>query len=327
MNNKPLISVIVPVYNVEQYLDECISTIVSQSYSNLEIIIVDDGAKDGSPALCDKWAKIDSRIKVIHKENGGLSSARNAGIDIATGQYIGFVDSDDTIDKNMYEVLISPFLQNDNVGITSVKVLRDKEGVKSPFFMKCEIHQDRIIEGCQYAREMILQNACWTAWNKLYDINVIKALRFKEGRNNEDTLFMYGLGFHMKESGKVLYEVAYPGYFYRIRSESICTNEESPLVFDIIKNLEEMMINTPTAETDLLRCIKIKYIDTITEQLDGMLFNQSRSDKYRSFFIDKMISIPFIWILTAAPNKTKLHYLLHRYFPKGRKMMFDLLSK
>ena len=92
-----LISVIVPVYKVEKYLDKCVQSIVDQTYRNLEIILVDDGSPDNCPAMCDAWAEKDDRIRVIHKENGGLSDARNAGMAIATGEYIGFVDSDDWI--------------------------------------------------------------------------------------------------------------------------------------------------------------------------------------------------------------------------------------
>ena len=101
--NEELISIIVPVYNVEAYIHQCIKSIIEQSYKNLEIILVDDGSKDKSGKICDDYARKDKRIKVIHKKNGGLSDSRNAGITVATGKYIAFVDSDDWIEKNMYE--------------------------------------------------------------------------------------------------------------------------------------------------------------------------------------------------------------------------------
>ena len=108
MNTKvatyPLISVIVPVYNTAKYLDKCITSIINQTYANLEIILVDDGSTDDSPAMCDMWTEKDSRIKVIHKQNGGASSARNAGLDIMSGELVGFIDSDDYIAPDMYEV-------------------------------------------------------------------------------------------------------------------------------------------------------------------------------------------------------------------------------
>ena len=100
-----LISIIVPVYRVEPYLDRCVQSIVDQTYQNLEIILVDDGSPDNCPAMCDAWAAKDSRVKVIHKENGGLSDARNAGLAAAAGEYIGFVDSDDWISPDMYRLL------------------------------------------------------------------------------------------------------------------------------------------------------------------------------------------------------------------------------
>lgn len=105
MENKPLISVIVPVYNVQKYVRKSVESILQQTYKNLEIILVDDGSTDESGKICDMLARSDNRVTVIHKKNGGLSDARNAGLDRATGELIGFVDSDDYIEKNMYEVL------------------------------------------------------------------------------------------------------------------------------------------------------------------------------------------------------------------------------
>ena len=98
-----LVSIIVPIYKVEEYLDECVESIINQTYSNIEIILVDDGSPDRCPQLCDEWAKKDNRIKVIHKENGGVSSARNAGITLSKGEWIWFVDSDDTAQINALE--------------------------------------------------------------------------------------------------------------------------------------------------------------------------------------------------------------------------------
>ena len=103
--NNSLISVIVPIYNVEKYLDKCVESIVTQTYKNLEIILVDDGSPDRCPEICDKWAEKDERIKVIHKKNGGLSDARNEGYAVSSGEYISFIDSDDYIDREFYAIL------------------------------------------------------------------------------------------------------------------------------------------------------------------------------------------------------------------------------
>lgn len=106
------ISVIIPVYNVERYLDRCVGSIVSQTYRNLEIILVDDGSPDKSPEMCDAWAQKDSRIKVIHKKNGGLGDARNAGLDVASGDLVGFVDSDDWCEPTMYEKMVDSYQEH-----------------------------------------------------------------------------------------------------------------------------------------------------------------------------------------------------------------------
>ena len=118
-----LISVIVPVYKVEPYLDKCVRSIVDQTYQNLEIILVDDGSPDRCGEICDAWAAKDSRIRVIHKENGGLSDARNAGMAVATGKYMGFVDSDDYIAPDMYRLLLE--------GGTVAELRRAAEKVKA----------------------------------------------------------------------------------------------------------------------------------------------------------------------------------------------------
>lgn len=120
------ITVIVPVYNVEKYLDRCMESILAQTYTKLEIILVDDGAADSSGAICDSYAQKDERVQVIHKENGGLSSARNAALDIAQGEYIGFVDSDDYISVDMFENYIRP-VYNMRVRLQYAAIIRSVE--------------------------------------------------------------------------------------------------------------------------------------------------------------------------------------------------------
>ena len=115
MEVKKMISVVVPIYNVSKYLPKCIESILHSTYKNLEVILVDDGSTDECPTICDDYAKKDSRIKVIHKKNGGLSDARNKGLDIATGEYISFIDSDDYIDADLYESVIKEFDENIDV--------------------------------------------------------------------------------------------------------------------------------------------------------------------------------------------------------------------
>ena len=127
------ISIIVPIYKVQDYLDECIESIINQTYSNIEVILVDDGSPDRCPQMCDEWAKRDSRIRVIHKKNGGLSSARNAGLDVANGEYISFVDSDDFICSDALQNLYDRIKDDKSIGITSGLVYRYQDGFTSNF--------------------------------------------------------------------------------------------------------------------------------------------------------------------------------------------------
>ena len=181
-----LISVIVPVYNVAPYLDRCVRSIVDQTYKNLEIILVDDGSTDGSGTMCDDWAKKDSRIKVIHKPNGGPSEARNAGIDLSTGDYLGFADSDDWLDTAMLEVLYTAIRNNQGVnmavcGLTIVFGEKIRE-------MQCSgriytLTRDEAIDDLLHKR---LPVSSASSCNKLYARYLWDAMRFPVGTYYED---------------------------------------------------------------------------------------------------------------------------------------------
>ena len=134
----PKVSIIVPVYNTEKYLSRCLRSLMNQTLSDIEIILVDDGSTDRSSVLCDNYAEMDNRIKVVHKKNGGLSSARNAGIDIATGEYIGFVDSDDTISIDMYSKMIETAKKN-NVDFVMTDYMRIPSN-RAPYLKTLSIH-------------------------------------------------------------------------------------------------------------------------------------------------------------------------------------------
>lgn len=145
MNSQPKISVIVPVYKTEGLLDRCVESIVGQTYKNLEIILVDDGSPDNCPAMCDEWAEKDSRIRVIHKENGGLCSARNAGMDIATGDYLGFVDSDDCIEPDMYQLLVENAVST-QADISRCGIFVDEESRENGICVDCEYAKRTVID-------------------------------------------------------------------------------------------------------------------------------------------------------------------------------------
>lgn len=187
------ISVIIPVFRVEAFLQKCVDSIRNQTYKNLEIILVDDGSDDGCPALCDAYAEIDDRIKVIHQKNGGLSAARNSGLEVATGEYIGFVDSDDYIDPFMYECLLDEMRKQDaSLGIcafdyvTPAGVKLEGEEYESPL-------RDGVYDGKELLAKVIEKNGCFyvTAWNKLYKKEIWDNLRFEDGKVHEDEFVIH----------------------------------------------------------------------------------------------------------------------------------------
>lgn len=186
MNQK--ISVIVPIYNVEKYLNRCIKSIVNQTYHDLEIILVNDGSTDRCGEICDSWIEKDERIKVIHKKNGGLSDARNNGMRVSTGHYIAFVDSDDWIDVSMYEQLMKIMIQN-KCDIVSCGFRRvEKEELKN---------ESKEVQFVQYNSEsaleaMITENGMYqVVWNKLYKRSMVEDILFEKGKYNEDEFWSY----------------------------------------------------------------------------------------------------------------------------------------
>lgn len=188
---EPLVSVIIPVYNVERYLRRCVDSVLNQTYKNLEIILVDDGSPDGSPAICDEYAQIDSRVKVIHKENGGLSSARNAGMAVATGEYIGFVDSDDWIDPVMYQVCYDLIEQNkaDMSKVERCISTGEDDKTTSKETPNIDIYTGKEI--LQYYMTSSTTTGSYAVWRSLYRADILKGLTFREGKINEDIDFNY----------------------------------------------------------------------------------------------------------------------------------------
>ncbi len=190
-----LISIIVPIYNVEKYLRKCIDSIVNQTYKNLEIILVDDGSPDNCGAICDEYAKKDERIKVIHKENGGLSDARNAGIDAATGKYIGFIDSDDYIAPDMYEKLyFAMFKAKADIAISNFLYV-DEEGKASDKNNNLPI-QNEILSGRQILdQKMCRPKYCYwvVAWNKLYKKSIFDDIRYPVSKIHEDEFVIHNI--------------------------------------------------------------------------------------------------------------------------------------
>lgn len=224
--SKPLISVIVPVYNVEKYLGKCVDSILAQTYENLEIILVEDGTKDGCGAICDAYAAQDPRVRVIHKENGGLSSARNAGMDIARGEYFGFVDSDDWIEPETYETLLNLAEKYD-----ADLVCGSRYDVAEPTGERTlGLHHEK--EECISAMEMLGRVFVWdgcdsAAWDKLYRRHLFADIRYPLGMYSEDIAIFYKL---MEKANRVAL-CPKPLYNYLHRENSITTAKLSEKTF------------------------------------------------------------------------------------------------
>lgn len=186
----PLISVIVPVYKVEDYLDRCVQSIVNQTYRNLEIILVDDGSPDNCGVRCDDWAKKDKRIKVIHKQNGGLSSARNAGLDIFSGEYVTFVDSDDWIEEDYYELVFSLMISHDaQIGCVgrydvNCETMSRKVGL-------CPTKQELLSRNEMLKRMLTWRGCDFSACDKLFAASLWNGIRFPVGKTSEDVGSLY----------------------------------------------------------------------------------------------------------------------------------------
>lgn len=230
-----LISVIVPVYNVEQYLSICIDSIINQSYRNIEIIIIDDGSTDRCSLICDEYSKVDDRITVIHQKNQGLSAARNSGINIAKGRYIVFVDSDDYIDENAIDIMYTNMISNNaDLVICNYRAVYENDEFCYTNDISSNIWTKYDFWGNCYNVE--LTAFCVVAWNKLYKAEIFKTLRYPVGKCHEDE-FVIDKIINNCENICILSKQL---YFYRIRKNSITSNEYS------IKNLDR-------AEAYLLR--------------------------------------------------------------------------
>ena len=186
---EPLISVIVPIYNVEQYLENCINSILNQTYRNLEVILVDDGSPDNCGKICDRYSDKDPRIKVIHKLNGGLSDARNKGIDTAEGEYLTFVDSDDTILPEMIDKLYQRIvIDQSDLAFCGYQQVNQKGDVLSEVYL-----EDNLLSGFDALRKSYEKNGVLytIACNKLIKRQLFQNIRFPVGKYNEDEFTLY----------------------------------------------------------------------------------------------------------------------------------------
>lgn len=222
----PLISVVVPIYNVERYLEECVESILSQTYPNIEVVLVDDGSTDNCPAICDRYAAENDRVKFVHRKNGGLSAARNTGVKACDGDYVGFIDSDDFISPVFYEALYRAIKQS------GVEMAAMRYGVD--FFDGEEPELGRDIEDAseyellseeQYQEEILYQKSWAGAVWRLYSRDLAEMVYFPEGLYYEDDETAYRFAH---ECGKIAVLKATDLYAYRQRPTSIMRGAFNP---------------------------------------------------------------------------------------------------
>lgn len=274
---EPLISVIVPVYKVERYLDKCVQSIVNQTYQNLEIILVDDGSPDSCPQLCEKWRNKDTRVNVIHQTNGGVSNARNCGMKIASGEYISFVDSDDALAPELYEKVMSIF-EKYSVDIVTFDCERVTEDGKK--LGGTEIITDRLITSADALKEMIQGNICEYAWNKVYRADVLNGIWFPSGRYFEDSAVMYQIFIRAKQ----IYTLNERLYYYLQRSDSIVATMNAKKLSDLYQARKERYDTLKTIDSTLaelafskvaLNAIRL-YDRSLWEQDDILVLNDAK---------------------------------------------------
>ena len=228
-----MVSVIVPIYKVEAYLSRCVDSLIHQSYINLEIILVDDGSPDGCGAICDTYAQMDTRVRVIHKPNGGLSDARNAGLDIATGDYVFFVDSDDWIGADAIATLMEKMGDIVDIVMGSSVDVREEEGKILETAYSIPLGTLREMNRLEAMKDNLLGG--WAAWNKLYRRELFDTIRFPVGRINEDEAIL----LHVLALCNRVIKVGYPTYYYFLRPNSITTSSFSEKKMDWFYNCED----------------------------------------------------------------------------------------
>mgnify|MGYP001852550308 CR=1 FL=1 len=281
-----LITIIIPIYQVQKYIEKCLNSVLEQTYKNIEIILVDDGSTDKCPEICEEYARKDNRIKVIHKKNGGLSDARNAGMKIATGKYIGFVDSDDYIEKDMYEILYNNLIKtNSDISICNLKNVKENETIE-----KLENNNENIIEySKQEALKLLIENKIRSyAWNKLYKKEILDNIQFPVGRKMEDLAVMHKI---FEKANKIVYTNKVE-YYYLQREDSILGNIDLKLTKDLLYFVTErykyMMKKYPELK-DVLNTDRVKYILIYHKNIcllnDVITYNEKEFlDEYTFFF-------------------------------------------
>lgn len=269
----PLISVVIPIYNIEAYLKRCVDSVLQQSYSNLEIILVDDGSKDQSSMICDEYKELDKRVRVIHKENGGLSDARNAGIEIANGSFITFIDSDDFVAIDYIEYLYGLILKYDadvsgcyHIKFNKEQEINDHKNNQEEFVFRGE---EAVIDLC-YQKHITN-----SAWGKLYRMSYFKSIRYPVGRLYEDLGTTYKL---FLLCNKVVFSMQ-AKYYYFQRDDSIMHYKFTSKNMDRILLSEKLLEEVEDISEELEKAAMARLFISCVQVLREMPLNDVKFKK------------------------------------------------
>lgn len=310
-----LISVIIPVYNVEKYLKECLDSITDQTYKNIEIVIIDDGSKDNSGIICDEYARRDNRIKIIHKENEGVSIARNIGIGCARGKYITFIDSDDFVENNYIEMLYK-HCKESNADLSICGVIDVREGNKIRESKKV----NKIIDGKEALKELLDEKyfSC-VIWAKMFKTNIIKNYEFNpETKIAEDLEMLYKL---LPTLDRVVIDTKNKLYFFRERENSAISdtfNINHLTEIDISNNIVNYVSkNFPEIEKYAIKRyirVNMSYILKLLKQdeIDDVILNSLRANiiKYKKEAYYRFSIKRKILLFNIIHNLKLLKYLI-----------------
>ena len=303
----PLISVIVPIYNVEKYLARCVDSIVNQTYKNLEIILVDDGSPDRCPQMCDDYAEKDSRIKVVHKKNGGLSDARNAGMAVATGEYISFIDSDDYVSDDFFECLLD-VMNKENSDIAECSVVKFYEDNRFDEFsddLSVKTYDTQDAMSALIAENQFHQHV----WNKLYKTELVKDIPYAVGKLNEDEFWTYQVFGRANKVSKLNKTM----YYYFQRNSSIMGVGYNIRRLDALEGKANRQKYIENNFPDLSTQAKIDLYGSCMFAYQSVLKFMSGADKKKALELirkyRKMYNLSFDEIKLADKSERKYFYL------------------
>lgn len=305
----PLISIIIPMYNVEGFISECLDSVIAQTYKNIEIIIVDDGSTDNSHKIASSYLEKDNRIKIFQKQNGGLSDARNFGIEKSSGMFLFFLDSDDFLPAYAIEYLVDLIKKHrTKIAVGAHTILKDSKKI----YKGLGAEKEKLFESKNAIKEILLDREIdLSTWAKLYDKSLFTSVTFPVGKNFEDTATTYKLFFQCDK----IAVGGNPVYFYRIRENSITTSIDFSKKYLLIENTKEMCKSItekyPDMQTAANRRLVWAYFSTLNQVLKSK--NKSEYKREQKEIVDFLLS-------------QKMEILSKDEYEKKQKIAIRLLS-